>query len=341
MAREKKETKVAVLGAGSWGTAMAVLLSGQGRQVAWWGIPPEHMKELAATRVNSRYLPGVKIRGEVMITSHMAEALKDSDMIFLAIPAQALRQVLLASKEHLTRDVIIVNGAKGLEIETCLRMSQVVQEVLGEDVVRKRYAILSGPSHAEEVGIGLPTAVVAAAIEASCARLVQDVFMSDVFRVYTSSDVVGVELGGALKNIIALATGIAEGLGFGDNTKAALVTRGLAEMTRLGVRLGAKAETFAGLSGLGDLVVTCNSKHSRNLRAGRLIGQGYSRQEALAEVGMVVEGVSTVLAARELSRREGVDMPITEAVYLVLYEGYPAKEAVVNLMRREKKDEIG
>lgn len=331
--------KIAVLGAGSWGTALAGLLGSKDYSVYLWGRPEDGVLEIEKYRENRRYLPGVILPETVSLTIDIREAVTGASVVVISVPSQAVREVTLNCKPWLGRRAVIVNTAKGLELGTHLRMSQVVAEILGENK-SDRYAVLSGPSHAEEVGQGMPTAVVSASRCKRTAFLVQEVFMSSNFRVYTNPDVAGVELGGALKNIIALASGIAEGLGFGDNTKAALLTRGLSEIARMGAAMGARTQTFAGLSGIGDLVVTCNSRHSRNRRAGILIGQGKKLKEALEEVGMVVEGVTTTRAAYELARRIKVTMPITRATYEVLFRNKDPLEAVSELMRRRRKHEI-
>ncbi|ADI02234.1 MAG TPA: NAD(P)H-dependent glycerol-3-phosphate dehydrogenase [Syntrophothermus lipocalidus] len=331
--------KIAVLGAGSWGTALAGLLGNKGYSVCLWGRPEDGVLDIEKTRENRRFLPGVFLPETVSMTTDMKEAISGAWLVVISVPSQAVREVTLKLKPWLGPRTVIVNTAKGLELKTYLRMSQVVAQVLGEEIIN-RYAVLSGPSHAEEVGQGMPTAVVSASYYKRTAFLVQEVFMTSNFRVYTNPDVAGVELGGALKNIIALGSGITEGLGFGDNPKAALLTRGLSEMARMGVAMGARSQTFAGLSGIGDLVVTCNSLHSRNRRAGMLIGQGKTLKEALDEVGMVVEGVTTARAAYELARRIKVTMPITRATYQVLFRNKDPLEAVSDLMRRKKKHEI-
>lgn len=330
--------KITIIGAGSWGTALAVLLGNNGKQVTLWGRKEDGIEETARTRVNARYLPGVNIPDEVEVSDDLDHALNETEMLVLSVPSQAVRSVLRQIEDRVGSDVIIVNTAKGLEIGTHLRMSEVVSDTWGPDI-HKRYAVLSGPSHAEEVGRQIPTAVVAASTHPPVARIVQDVFMSRCFRVYTSEDVTGVEMGGSLKNIIALATGISEGLGFGDNTRAALLTRGLVEIIRMGVKVGAQPQTFSGLSGLGDLVVTCTSRHSRNNRAGFLIGQGHKREQVVEMIGMVVEGIFTTRAAFEMSREMGLEMPITNVVYQVLFEDQPPRPAVWKLMERDKKDE--
>ncbi len=330
---------ITVVGAGSWGTALAILLQKNGHGVTLWGRVEDGIETMARERINHRFLPDISIANAIQVTSDLNFALSQAEIVVLSVPSQALRGVLQQIKNLVPDDARIVNTAKGIEIKSHLRMSEVVHEVWGADVL-KRFAVLSGPSHAEEVARNLPTAVVAASSDRSTAKLIQDVFMSRDFRVYTSEDLIGVEMGGALKNIIALATGICEGLGFGDNTKAALLTRGLAEIIRMGMRMGANAHTFAGLSGLGDLVVTCNSRYSRNGRAGVLIGQGLTKDQAIEEVGMVVEGILTTQAAHELSLKFGVEMPITSTVFEVLFEDQSPGPAVWTLMERDKKDEV-
>lgn len=329
--------KVTVLGAGSWGTALAVLFNRTGHDVTLWGRMEDGINVIALERINQKYLPGVEIATSISVTDQLDEALDSCQVVVLAVPSQAVRQVLKRIAGKMS-DTIVVNTAKGFEINSDLRLSQVFKQEMGVDRMAK-YVVLSGPSHAEEVGRGLPTAVVVASQSRESAVLIQDMLMSRTFRVYTSSDITAVEVGGALKNVVALATGICEGLGFGDNTKAALLTRGLAEITRMGLRLGGNANTFAGLSGLGDLVVTCNSLHSRNRRAGILIGQGKSREEAERTVGMVVEGISTTQAAYSLARKLEVQMPITEMVYGILFAEYPVEAAVWQLMERDKREE--
>lgn len=333
-----KPCSIAILGAGSWGTALAILLHRNLHQISLWGRLEDGVMELARDRVNKRFLPGIVVPADIRVTADLEQALAGAEIVVLSVPSQALRSVLKQSESLIDPSAILVNTAKGMELGTGYRLSQVVADQWGAETM-DRFAVLSGPSHAEEVGQGLPTAVVVASKNREVANRVQDAFMTRDFRVYTIDDLIGVEMGGSLKNIIALATGIAEGLGFGDNTKAALLTRGLAEITRMGVRMGAQPETFAGLSGLGDLVVTCNSPHSRNGRAGRLIGRGMSVDEAVREVGMVVEGITTTRVADEMAAALGVSMPITRTVYEVLFEGKDAKTAVWELMGRDKKDE--
>lgn len=330
--------KVCVLGAGSWGTALAALLAKNNNQVFLWGRPEDDIEVMAECRENRRFLPGVTIPDEVRPGTDMAAAMEGADWLVLSVPSQALREVLERAKIYITPDMHIVNTAKGLEIATGMRMSQVAEAILGPDI-RNRYIVLSGPSHAEEVAREIPTAVSVAAARSDIATLAQDKFMSPTFRVYTNPDVAGVELGGALKNIIALATGIAYGLGYGDNTMAALLTRALTELVRMGAAMGGDPRTFSGLSGIGDLVVTCGSRHSRNRRAGEMIGQGLSLEETLQRIGMVVEGAHTCRVVNRLALEMGIEMPITRACYQVLFEGRDPRDAVWGLMQRQKKNE--
>ncbi|MFZ5591079.1 MAG: NAD(P)H-dependent glycerol-3-phosphate dehydrogenase [Bacillota bacterium] len=330
---------VSIIGAGSWGTALSVHLAQKDIRVQLWCRNEELAREMVTSNSNNRYLPGVKLPENIEIYTKLSEALQHSKVIVCATPSHTFREILTGIKDNITRDSLIINVAKGLEESSCLRLSQVFAAVMGEQYM-DRYVALSGPSHAEEVGRGIPTAIVAAAQSMEAANQAQDIFLSNSLRVYTNPDLTGVELGGALKNVIALGTGIADGLGLGDNTKAALMTRGLAEITRLGIKLGANPLTFAGLTGLGDLIVTCTSQHSRNRRAGIAIGRGKSLTEALAEVRMVVEGVRTTRVAYQLSRQVGVEMPITEQMYYVLFEGYCPRQAVETLMGRGRRNEI-
>lgn len=331
--------KIAVLGAGSWGTALAVHLARSGHPVWLWARRSGLAESLVAARENVPYLPGVKLPETVRVSTRMEEVLAGSTVVVFAVPSHGFRGVLAAALAHLPAESVVVNVAKGLEVDSLQRLSEVyLQESGAADL--SRYVALSGPSHAEEVGLSLPTAVVASSPFAPAAEAVQALLMSPDLRVYTNPDTVGVELGGALKNIIALGTGIADGLGFGDNAKAALMTRGLAEITRLGVRLGANPLTFGGLAGVGDLIVTCTSRHSRNRQAGIEIGRGRTLEEAQAAVRMVVEGVRTTRAARLLSRIHGVEMPITDQMYRVLFEGLSPAEAVKQLMGRGRTREI-
>ena len=329
--------KVGVLGAGSWGTALAILLHDNGHDVTVWSIDPKEVEMLSEKREHVSKLPGVHISEEIMITNEMEEAIKGKDFLVLAVPSIFTRSTAAKMKPYVVDGQMIVDVAKGIEEDTLMTLSQqIIQEIPQADV-----AVLSGPTHAEEVGRGLPTSVVVGAKTRETAEYLQGLFMNEVFRVYTSPDVLGMELGGSLKNVIALAAGMADGLGYGDNTKAALITRGMFEMNKLAVTMGAKQETLNGLTGIGDLIVTCESKHSRNRKAGMLIGQGYTMQQAMDEVKMVVEGVYSAKAAIALAKKYGVDMPIIEEVNKVLFEDKPAKEAVNDLMLRDKKMEHG
>jgi len=327
--------KIAVLGAGSWGTALAVTLSANGHEVNMWDINEQHAQELKVNRENKRYLPEVSFPELLNIAMEPEQAIKGADIVLFSAPAQHFRSALENALPYLRKDMVLVNVAKGIEQKTLLRMSQIANEKLPD----ANYVVLSGPSHAEEVGKAMPTTVVSASKDIKLAEYIQDVFMSDAFRVYTNTDVVGVELGGALKNIIALGAGISDGMGFGDNAKAAMMTRGMTEMARLGVKLGAEEKTFSGLSGMGDLIVTCTSMHSRNRRCGIMIGEGLRPAEATQKVGMVVEGMFTTEAAYELAQKNSVEMPITEAIYEVVNDKMDARKAVTALMGRSKKHE--
>lgn len=331
--------KIAIIGAGSWATALAISLAGKGFQVSMWSRGSELIQEIRATGENCRYLPGVAFPENINISTDMEKVLNDSSAVVFGVPSHAFRNVLRAAMPHIPGSSIVVNVAKGIEEDTLFRMSEVFAEVIGDNQLF-RYVTLSGPSHAEEVGRSIPSTVVVASSSLETAGTAQDLFMAKNFRVYTNPDIAGVELGGALKNVIALGTGIADGLGFGDNTKAALMTRGLAEMTRLGLAMGSSPLTFAGLAGVGDLIVTCTSMHSRNRRAGIEIGRGKSLQEAIDSVKMVVEGVRTTRAAHCLAQKYQVEMPITEQMYQVLFNGLSPLSAVNNLMARGKRNEM-
>ncbi len=327
--------KVGVIGAGSWGTALAITLSGKGHHVKIWDVNPDHLQELEANRENVRYLPDIKFNDNLQIAKSVEDAITGADMVLFSAPAQFFRSALDNAMPYLKPEMILVNVAKGIEQKTLKRMSEIAAEKLPE----AKYVVLSGPSHAEEVGRQMPTTVAVASKDLKLAEEVQEMFMTERFRVYTTEDVVGVELGGSLKNIIALGAGISDGMGFGDNAKAALMTRGLAETKRLGVKLGADPATFAGLTGVGDLIVTCTSMHSRNRRCGIMIGEGMDPKEATAKVGMVVEGMFTTESAYDLAVREGVDMPITTALYNVINGKISARDALELLMGREKRHE--
>ena len=328
--------KIGVIGAGSWGTALAQTLAGKGHEVKIWDLDKTHLEELKANRENVRYLPGVKFHDGLVPVDTSEEAIRDANIVLFSAPAQHFRSALKGALEYLTDDMVLVNVAKGIEQGSLKRMSEIAEEILPD----AKYVVLSGPSHAEEVGRAMPTTVAVASKDPEVAAYVQDVFMTDRFRVYTASDIVGIELGGSLKNIIALGAGISDGMGFGDNAKAALMTRGLAEITRLGLKLGARPETFAGLTGTGDLIVTCTSMHSRNRRCGILMGEGMSPEDAIAKVGMVVEGMFTAEAAYELAKLSGVEMPITEAIYKVTQGEIAAPAALESLMGRSRKAEF-
>ncbi len=331
--------KLCILGAGSWGTAQSILLTKNGNKVVMWAGPEDDVDAMKTNRENQRFLPGVKIPESVIITPDMEEAVGGATAVIMAVPSQVVREICGQLKSYIKPEMLLINTAKGLEIATGMRLSQVVEDVLGQNF-KRHFAVLSGPSHAEEVAREMPTVVTAAAYNKDTAFMVQDIFMSPVFRVYTNPDVPGVELGGALKNVVALATGIVQGLEYGDNIIAALMTRGLAEMTRMGSAMGGDRRTFNGLSGMGDLVVTCCSRHSRNRRAGELIGKGYSLEDCLNTVGMVVEGAHTARVLYHLADEMNVDMPITRACYNILYNHIPPRRAVEGLMKRQKKHEI-
>ena len=329
--------KIGVIGAGSWGTALAWLLTNNGHEVALWSHREEDARLLQKERENKSKLPGVIFQENLQVTGDLKSAVEDKEVLVLAVPSPAVRSTSQKMKSYIRKNQLIVNVAKGVEAESLLTMSQMIEQVIPQANV----AVLSGPSHAEEVGKGLPTTCVIGAKEKQTAEYLQEIFMSSVFRVYTSPDILGIELGAALKNVIALAAGVADGMGYGDNTKAALITRGIAEISRLGIAMGARAETFFGLSGIGDLIVTCASVHSRNRKAGYLMGKGYTMQEAMDEVKMVVEGVHSAKAALSLSEKYNVEMPIIMEVNKVLFENKKAADAVNELMLRMKKDEIG
>lgn len=327
--------KICVLGAGSWGIALTKLLATNNHELTVWSIDPEEISMLKEFGQHTLKLPGVMLPGTVEYTTDLEIALKDKDLIVMAVPSPFVRDTAHKASEFIEKDKIVVNVAKGIEENSLKRLS----EVIAEEIPQARIAVLSGPSHAEEVGKCLPTTVVVGAADKGLAKTVQDTFMSDFFRVYTSPDMIGIELGGAIKNVIALAAGIADGLGCGDNTKAALITRGIYEMTALGVAMGGKPETFSGLSGTGDLIVTCASKHSRNRKAGFLMGQGKTYQEAMDEVKMVVEGVYSAKAALSLANKYDVEMPIVEYVNKILFDDYSAKDALHDLITRDRKKE--
>lgn len=331
--------KITVLSDGSWGTALAMTLLDNGHNVSMWGPFPDYLEQMAKTRENSRFLPGVKLSAQLVLEKDMAKAVAGSELIVLASPTQYTRAVLRQFKPFFVpARHALVNVAKGIENDTLFRVSCICAEELGDC----RYAVLSGPSHAEEVSRKVPTAVVAASADTQLAELVQSTFMNDFFRVYTSSDVIGVELGGALKNVMAIAAGIIDGMKLGDNPKAAMMTRGIAEMGRLGAALGGEPVTFSGLSGIGDLIVTCCSGHSRNRHVGEELGRGKNIEDILAAMGMVVaEGVKTTLSAWSLAEKHGVDTPIINQIYAILYRNKDPKLAIKELMSRSAKPELG
>lgn len=326
---------IGVIGAGSWGIALSVLLSNNGHHVKVWSALEDEIKMLTLNHEHKDKLPGVILSDKISFTVDLKEAVEGKDLLVLAVPSPFVRSTAASLHEVVSEGQIIVNVAKGIEESTLMTLSQIIEE----EVPQAEVTVLSGPSHAEEVGRGIPTTIVVGAKSKKTAEYIQNIFMSEVFRVYISPDVLGIELGAALKNVVALAAGIADGLGYGDNTKAALITRGITEIARLGMAMGGKFETFCGLSGIGDLIVTCASMHSRNRRAGILIGQGKTMDEAMKEVKMVVEGVYSAKAALGLSQKYGVQIPIIEQVNQVLFDNKPASEALMDLMTRDKKIE--
>ncbi|MBQ9566706.1 MAG: NAD(P)H-dependent glycerol-3-phosphate dehydrogenase [Lachnospiraceae bacterium] len=327
---------IGVIGAGSWGTALAKLLSDNGHRVTVYSAIASEIDMLNEYHEQKEKLPGVMLPEEMVFTADLEEAMKDKDILVLAVPSPFTRSTAKNMSRYAKKGQLIVSVAKGIEDGTFHTLSEIIRE----EIKDSRVVVLCGPTHAEEVGKGVPTAIVAGSADEDDALLVQDVFMNTYFRVYTSDDPYGMELGGALKNVIALAAGIADGLGYGDNTKAALITRGIHEVARLGVACGGKRETFEGLTGIGDLIVTCASMHSRNRRAGILIGRGRTADEAMAEVKQVVEGVYSAKAAMHLSAKYGVDMPIVQEVNRVLFENKKPADALVDLMTRDRKSEV-
>ncbi len=331
----ERSLKVTVLGSGGWGTALAIMLSNHGHDVTMWSFLRDEYEELSNNRENRRFLPGVFFPESLKTTDDIS-CVKEAELIVMAVPSFAVRETARKISGLVSPSQIIVNVAKGIEKDTSLRLSEIIGQELG---MSDNIAVLSGPSHAEEVGRCVPTAIIATAKAKKTAETVQNVFMNENFRVYITDDIVGVELGAALKNVMALAAGICDGLRLGDNSKAALMTRGLVEMARLGVALGGREETFSGLAGLGDLIVTCTSMHSRNRRAGLMIGEGRTTQEALEGVGGVVEGYYAVQSAMQLAMRAGIEMPITSQIYKILFENANARDALYILMMRDKKSE--
>lgn len=327
--------KISVLGAGTWGTALTILLAENKHEVTLWSKLPKEIEDLSNNRSNIRNLPGAVLQESVILTSDLDAALKNAELIVMAVASVFVRETARNIADKISRGTIIVNVAKGIEEATLKTLTEVIED----EIPHAEVAVLSGPSHAEEVSRKIPTTIVAGANKKEVADKIQDAFMTDFFRVYTSPDVIGIELGGSLKNVIALAAGVLDGAGFGDNTKAALMTRGIAEISRLGMAMGGKFETFAGLSGMGDLMVTCTSKHSRNRNAGFLIGQGKTAKEAMEEVNQVVEGVYSAKAAYLLGKKFQIELPIVEQVNKVLFENKPVKEAIYDLLLRQRTEE--
>ncbi len=336
----QQQEKIAVLGAGSWGTALAKVLAENGHDVKIWSRVKDAaiIDEINQKHTNERYLKEITLPETLVGTTDLEEALLDRETVLIVIPTVGIRDIARQLNEMVKEPKLFIHASKGLEQKTYDRISEILAEEIDEEK-RSAIVVLSGPSHAEEVAVQDLTSVTSASKNEEAAAKVQNLFMNDYFRVYRNEDIIGVELGAALKNIIALGAGALNGLGYGDNAIAALVTRGSAEIARLGVALGAEAETFMGLSGVGDLIVTCTSPHSRNWQAGKLIGEGRNLEEIQETVGMAIEGLSTVIAAKELAEMRGVDMPITQAIYRVVYEGVDVEEAVVSLMRRKGRAE--
>lgn len=333
----QKNVAVAVIGAGSWGTALALLLARKGVAVTLWAHRQEHVAQLCSCRENTTYLPGFSFPDNITVTADLAQAVSGAGTVLMVVPSHGYRAVFARLKHFLTPDMVIVSATKGIEVDSLLTMTQVMRDELPTG----SYAVLSGPSFAREVAEEKPTAVTAAATDMATATHVQQVFFTERFRVYTSTDVIGVELGGPLKNIVAIAAGICDGLGYGTNARAALITRGLAEITRLAVKVGASPHTMAGLAGLGDLILTCTGDLSRNRSVGLKLGQGMTISAIQEDMQMVAEGVKTTLSAWHLARRAGVEMPILEQVYKVLYEGKSCHDATRDLLERGGKNEVG
>jgi len=327
--------RISVLGAGTWGTALAIELANKGEQVTLWSAVEREIAALSADRNHINNLPGAVLPASVRLTTDLEDACDDEEILVCAVASPYVRSTAAKMSKYCREGQIVVNVSKGVEEKSLLTMTQII----GEEIPGVRLAVLSGPSHAEEVSRGIPTAVVVAAEDPEVAKIVQEAFFADMFRVYTSDDVLGVELGGSLKNVIALAAGMVDGLAYGDNTKAALMTRGISEISRLGVKMGAKEPTFYGLSGIGDLIVTCTSNHSRNHNAGFLIGQGKTTEEALTEVGQVVEGVNCAKAALALGKKYKVTLPIVEEINDVLFHGEAVRDSVLDLLRRTPTEE--
>ena len=331
--------RVAVLGAGSWGTSLAIVLAENGHDTLLWTHRKEQAEEISNQHRNAKYLPETILPENLNATDDMEKAISHAEIVVMAVPTKGIRETCKKMLKILDKKVLFIHVSKGIEPNTLLRISDIIKEEIPAEFIEE-IVVLSGPSHAEEVVLHHPTTVAAACEDIVAAERVQDLFMNQYFRVYTNKDVIGVEIGGALKNVIALAAGAVDGLGFGDNAKAALITRGLAEISRLGVKMGANPLTFSGLAGMGDLIVTCTSVHSRNWRAGHMLGKGYTLDEILEQMGMVVEGVRTTKAAHQLAEKYDVSMPIAEALYSVLFEDKNPRQTVEELMLRVKKQEL-
>ncbi len=330
--------KISVLGAGGWGTTLAILLHYNGHNVTLWEYKKSYARHLLKKRINTDYLPGIEIPKEVLITSDIEEASDDKNLIVFAVPSQFLRDVVKNINYHMIEDAILVSVSKGIEKISLMTMSQMLKDVFPH-IDENQIGVISGPSHAEEVSQMVPTAVVAASVDIETSKAIQAAFMTSYFRVYASTDILGVELGGAFKNIIAIGAGIIDGAGFGDNTKAAIMTRGVAEISRLGLAMGARPETFAGLSGMGDLIVTCMSRHSRNRYVGEQIGKGKKLKEVLKSMEQVAEGVETTRSAKQLAAKIEIETPITNEVYKILFEEKDPVKATTDLMTRDMKTE--
>lgn len=323
---------ITFVGGGSFGTALSTIVAAKGYRVNIFDIDEPHIKRMEEAMENTDYLPGVKLEGDYHFYTDNKEPLENADFVVFALPAQHFRSALSAAVPHLKDDALVMNIAKGIEQKTLKRMSEVAEEFIDLN----RYICISGPSHAEEVGRGIPTVVSVSSKNEDSANVAADLFSTNKFRIYINDDMKGMELAGSIKNVMAVGSGIINGMGYGDNTLAALITRAIAEMTKLGVKMGARPETFAGLAGVGDMIVTCTSMHSRNFRCGRLIGQGKDPEEARKEIGMVVEGMFTAEAVHDLARREGVDMPIAEAIYEAIQGKVKASDALESLMTRPR-----
>ncbi|MFA5093675.1 MAG: NAD(P)H-dependent glycerol-3-phosphate dehydrogenase [Candidatus Omnitrophota bacterium] len=327
--------KIAVIGDGGWGTTLAMLLVSNGHKVSMWGAFPDYIRQMEKTRQNDKFLPGINLPDSLELTSEIVPVVNGSEVVITAVPSQHMREVMNKLKGLDLKGKLIVSVSKGIEKQSLMRMSEIITDVLGN----VKTGVLSGPTISYEVARGLPTTVVAASEDEAAARQIQDLFMSDSFRIYTNTDIIGVELGGSLKNVIAIAAGISDGLGFGVNTKSGLLVRGIVEISRLGTALGAKSDTFYGISGLGDLVTTCVSSHGRNRWFGEEIGKGRASRDILGSTEMVIEGVDTAKSCHELCIKNGIEMPIANEVYSVIFEGKDPLTAVKNLMTRKKKSE--